>query len=289
MASISIVVRDKTPEETEISNLLKLATAQAGDKDYDSAISSLRRAYSLMETVSTEWPITTYFRLARYLHLSDRYPEAIEWLQDLHDNLDSRCDAREALYKEWGWMQGRNKPAKISKTVRNNLRRTIKQEIALYKERQQKIEQRAEKREKGKMRSSVASKTPPKTIDQTAPQERAAVLGADVGEAIFNFTQRCFIGERSKEPLDVSAEDFVFARLANGPLTVLDVHQLPSKHKRLVREILTQYVMFLELNRSLPFPPDFLDGTSHERLCPPLLQYICEHRWPFPQMLTSKQ
>lgn len=289
MASISIVVRDKTPEEAEISNLLKLATAQAGDKDYDSAIGSLRRAYSLMETVPTEWPITTYFRLARYLHLSGRYREAIEWLQDLHDNLDSRCNAREALYKEWGWMQGRNKPAKISKTVRNNLRRIIKQEIALYEERQRKILRKAEKHEKGKTRSSVAPKTSPKTVEQTVPQEREAILGADVGEVIFNFTQRCFIGEGNNEPLDVSAEDFVFARLASEPLTVLDVHQLPSKHKRLVREILTQYIMFLELNRSLPFPPGFLDGTSHERLCPPLLHYICEHRWPFPQMLTSKQ
>lgn len=289
MAIRSIVVRDKSAEELEISNLLKLATARAKDKDYDSAISSLRRAYSLMETVSAEWPITTYFRLPRYLHLSGRYPEAIEWLQDLHDKLNSRCDAREALYKEWGWIQGRNKPAKISKIVRNNLRRIIKQEIALYMERQRKIEQRAEKRDKGKARSYAVTKTSPKTIDQTAPQVSATILGSDVGEAIFNFTQRCFTGEGSKEPIDVSAENFVFARLASGPLTVIDVHRLPSKYRRLVREILTQYIMFLELNRSLPFPPDFLDGTSHERLCPPLLQYICEHRWPFPQMLTSKQ
>lgn len=289
MANTSIIVRDKTPDETEISNLLKCATAQAGDKDYDSAIGSLRRAYSLMETASTEWPINTYFRLARYLHLSGRYPDAIEWLQDLHDKLDLRCDAREVLYKEWGWMQGRNKPAKISKTVRNNIRLTIKQEIGLYKERQRKIEQKAEKREKEKTRSSIAPEIPPKRTRQTARQEMKNIQGADVGKMLFNFTQRCFIGETNKGPLDMTAEDFVFARLASGSLTVVDVHQLPSRHARLIREILTQYITFLELNRSLPFPSDFLEGTSHERLCSPLLQYICKHRWPFPQMLPSKQ
>lgn len=142
MVEISIVRRDKTPEETEISNLLKLAMTQAGDKGYDSAINSLRRAYSLMEKVSTEWPINTYFRLARYLHLSGKYQDAIDWLQGLHDSVDSVCDAREALYKEWGWMQAGNKPAKISKTLRNNLRRTIKREIQLFTGRQRKIEQK---------------------------------------------------------------------------------------------------------------------------------------------------
>lgn len=159
MASITIVARDKTPKETEISNLLKLATVQAGDKDYQSAIESLRRAYSLMETVSTEWPIRTYFGLARYLHLSGKYHEAIDWLKNLHDNVDSASDAREALYKKWGWMQG-NKPAKIPKTLRNNLRRIIKQEICLYMERQEKIENRLKKQEesKEKVRSSSTSK-----------------------------------------------------------------------------------------------------------------------------------
>lgn len=142
MVEISIVLRDKTPEETEISNLLKLATTQAGDKDYDSAINSLQRAYLLMENAPTEWPISTYFRLARYLHLSGKYHEAIDWLQRLHDNVDSACAARESLYNEWGWMQAGSKPLKISKTVRNNLRRMVKREIQLFTERQRKMEQK---------------------------------------------------------------------------------------------------------------------------------------------------
>lgn len=142
MASISIVLRDDTQEETEISNLLKLATVQAGDKDYDSAIKSLERAYSLMPTVAAEWPIKTYFRLARYLHLSGKYNEALDWLQELHDSVDLRCDAREVLYKEWGWMQSAGRSATISKTLRNTQRKLIKQEITLYKERQRKVEER---------------------------------------------------------------------------------------------------------------------------------------------------
>jgi len=113
--------------------------------------------------------------------------------------------------------------------------------------------------------------------------------GAQVAEVLYNFTQRCFIGEKSEVPLDLSAEDYVFARLINGSLNLLEVHQLPSKHRRLLREVLTQYIMFLEMNRGLPFPPGFLDGSSKEQLALPLLQYIHEHRWPFPQMLPSKQ
>lgn len=139
--NISIVSRDKTAKETEISDLLKLATVHADNKDYDSAISVLRRAYFLMEGEGAEWPIRTFFRLSRYLHLSGRYDEALEWLGNLHDNMDSKCDAKERLYKEWGWTQGNGKPMKISKALRNNLRGIIKREIALYKERQLKIEQ----------------------------------------------------------------------------------------------------------------------------------------------------
>ena len=51
---ISIGVRAKTPQELEISSLLKKATVQAKEKDYDAAIAGLLRAYSLMETVGTE-------------------------------------------------------------------------------------------------------------------------------------------------------------------------------------------------------------------------------------------
>ena len=125
-------------------------------------------------------------------------------------------------------------------------------------------------------------------ISGSTLQSAADIQGAEVVEVLYNFTQYCFIGEKDEEPLDLSAEGHVFARLINNPLTVLDVHQLPSKYRRLLREVLTQYIMFLEMNRGLPFPPEFLAGSSKEQLALPLLQYIHEHRWPFPQMLRSK-
>jgi hypothetical protein len=125
MFSTGAIVRDKAADETEISSLLKLATTQAGEKSYGEAVSSLRRAYSLMQFVATEYPIATYFRLERYLHLSGDYETTIQWLQGLYDSLDDRFSAREALYEHWGWRQSGNKPVKISKTLRNNIRKWL--------------------------------------------------------------------------------------------------------------------------------------------------------------------
>jgi hypothetical protein len=131
-------------DHEEIRNLLKRATVQANDKDYDAAIGSLSKAYALMTACSTEWPIKTYFRLARYHHLADRYEEALSWLQGLYDDVDITADARELLYKEWGWRQ-KGGFAKVSKTQRNTYRKIIDDEIVLLNTRQRKIEQRARK------------------------------------------------------------------------------------------------------------------------------------------------
>lgn len=136
--------RAKTPQELEISALLKKATVQAKDKDYDAAIAGLLRAYSLMETVYTEWGIKPYFRVARYHHLAGRYEDALSWLQGLYDNVDASFDAREKLYEKWGMMQ-KGGPLKIPKLVRDNYRNVIRKEIDLLMTRQQKIEQRLSK------------------------------------------------------------------------------------------------------------------------------------------------
>jgi len=129
-------------DHDEIRDLLKQATIHANDKDYDTAIASLSRSYGLMTTCSTEWPIKTYFRLARYHHLAGRYQEARDWLQGLYDNVDLTADAREQLYKKWGWRQ-KGGFAKISQTLRNNYRKIIDDEIVLLNTRQRKIEHRA--------------------------------------------------------------------------------------------------------------------------------------------------
>ncbi|MCL7420859.1 MAG: tetratricopeptide repeat protein [Methylobacter sp.] len=131
-------------DHAEIRELLKKATAQAKEKNYDSAISSLLRAHELMKTCSTEWGIRAYFRVARYHHLAGRYDEALQWLQQLHDNVDADADAREVLYKAWGWRQ-KGGFAKVSKKLRSTSKRLIKEEIELLKTRQQKIETRKRK------------------------------------------------------------------------------------------------------------------------------------------------
>jgi hypothetical protein len=119
-------------------------------------------------------------------------------------------------------------------------------------------------------------------------QSVAILRGTDVSEVLYNFTQCSFIGECNNEPLDLSVEVNFFARLTSSPLNLIEAHQLPPKYRRLLRELLSQYIMFLEMNRDLLFPSGFLDGSSKEQLGLPLLQYIHRHRWPFPQMLPSR-
>lgn len=110
---------------------------------------------------------------------------------------------------------------------------------------------------------------------------------SDVNEVVYNFTQRCFIGEKEPGDVDLSHEDALFKRLAAGPITQVDAHQLPSGQRRVFRELLTQHIMFLEMNKQLPFPPDFLAGSSQDRLGTNLLEYFCHYKWPFPQMLSK--
>jgi len=121
-----------------IRELLKKATAQAGEKEYDLAIASLLRAYELMKTCSTEWGLKEYFRVARYYHLAGRYDDAFKWLQQLHDRVDADADARETLYQQWGWRQ-KGGFSKVSKTIRDKKRELIEAEIALLNTRQEKI------------------------------------------------------------------------------------------------------------------------------------------------------
>lgn len=115
-----------------------------------------------------------------------------------------------------------------------------------------------------------------------------ALRGTNVAELLYKFSQRCFIGETATEPLDLSAERYVFEMLASSPISLLDVHRLSSKHRRVFREICSQYIIFLEMNRDLLFPPDFLEGSSDELLGSGILQYIADHRWPFPQLLPPR-
>lgn len=128
-----------------------------------------------------------------------------------------------------------------------------------------------------------------KKLSQSRREKKATnatLSSADVSEVIYNFTQRCFIGEKEPGDVDLSYEAALFKRLAAGPITQVEAHQLPSGQRRVFRELLTQYITFLEMNKQLPFPPDFLVGSSQDKLGTNLLEYICHYKWPFPQMLS---
>ena len=121
-------------------------------------------------------------------------------------------------------------------------------------------------------------------IGQTS---KPTLLGSDVVALVYNFTQRCFIGEEGSSDVDLSHELGLVRRLESGPISQVEAHQLPQGQRRLFRELLIQYIMFLEMNRELPFPPDFLSDSTEDQLGTNILEYICHHRWPFPQTLPK--
>lgn len=127
MASISIVVRDPTPDEARIRELLRESTDHKDEKNHDAAIACLREAYRLMAGVATAWSYKDWLRLPRCLHLAGRYDDAIAELQQLHDGLADY----EARRKQAGFIA-------MPKRVQANIRRLIKNEIAITTDREMK-------------------------------------------------------------------------------------------------------------------------------------------------------
>jgi hypothetical protein len=110
-----------------------------------------------------------------------------------------------------------------------------------------------------------------------------------VQEALYNFTQRCFIGDVPDKKIDLSYQEEFFDILKNcEELSVVRVHQLKDQHKALLRELLIQYTTFITLFNHLKFPPEFLEGSSDMKLGKNVLSYFCENKWPFPQSLEKK-
>ena len=105
----------------------------------------------------------------------------------------------------------------------------------------------------------------------------------EVQEILYAFAQRCFIGQNSTRQLRYTEQDGLFALLGEGDLTVSQAYVICEVHCDLLRELLSQYIIFLQMNQHLGFPEGFLDGSDNMRLGRPLLDYLCRHRWPFPQ------
>lgn len=113
-----------------------------------------------------------------------------------------------------------------------------------------------------------------------------------VNELIYNFTQAVFrkrVKVLKKEPLKRAHEEALFKRLSSGDsLTTNEVAGMPRRQQKLLYELLTQYIMFFQLNPELQFPNDFLDDSYNDELGVQILAYIAQHTWPYPQTLPGK-
>ncbi len=110
-----------------------------------------------------------------------------------------------------------------------------------------------------------------------------------VAEVVWNFLQAgmktCFADtpDGSVEP---AAALKVFALLENLEfLSGQEIADLGAQERVCLKLLLMQYCQFFIMFTDLWFPDDFLDGSSRSQLGKPLLRYMAEHRWPFPQML----
>ncbi|MCZ6803136.1 MAG: hypothetical protein O7D86_04180 [Proteobacteria bacterium] len=116
------------------------------------------------------------------------------------------------------------------------------------------------------------------------------IIATRVNETIYTFSQKAFRSEKLNAQLpDLSLESALFALLSSGSITRAEVKQLSKPLKNLLYHLLTQYIMFLEMNPSLSFPENFMQGSSNKCLGQPLLEYILKHRWPFPQLLAESK
>lgn len=113
------------------------------------------------------------------------------------------------------------------------------------------------------------------------------VTSEKVQEVIFDFTQRSFIGEKGKEKLNLSKEKGFFDFLKNNEIDQIKAYQMSENHRKLLRELLSQYIIFLQMNPELPFPDEFLEDSSKDVLGRSLLDYMCHYKWPFPQSIEK--
>lgn len=274
----------------EIRDLLKKATVQANDKDYDTAIASLSRAYELMATCSTEWPIKTYFRLARYHHLAGRYEEARAWLQSLYDNVDKAADARELLYKHWGWMQARDQFAKISQKLRFNRKNTIADEIDLLNTRQRKIEKKADKiRARQTMNNDIYIQYIEGCIGKSSDDCETEVLtGGEIVEALWPLNKRfqASVYRLVELPYDAGfeqeANDAIVSYVFNGD----NWSSVSLQAWRVLFERHRQAIIFFQLQENEPFVP-IPQGLSPRHYLGAVLLFLFP-QWKLPFPTSSK-
>lgn len=117
---------------------------------------------------------------------------------------------------------------------------------------------------------------------------KAMLTASQVAEPIFNFLQLAFTGQHSVDEIafeQLPAEALMLRLATAEALPIKAAMSLPNGQRKALRELLTQYVMFLTLFKELSFPEDFLVGSSDVVIGRPFLAYFAKHQWPFPQQL----
>ncbi|HML52891.1 MAG TPA: hypothetical protein PKC79_02235 [Solidesulfovibrio magneticus] len=108
-----------------------------------------------------------------------------------------------------------------------------------------------------------------------------------VQEILYNFSMfsfRDFAAKAKAVPFCEQAEARVFKILIESDkITAAEVTMLSNKDRKVLLELLTQHIMFLELAPDFTFPDGLLEGSSAMELGLPLLTYIHETAWLFPK------
>lgn len=112
-----------------------------------------------------------------------------------------------------------------------------------------------------------------------------------VVEPLYYFSQMAF-HDKTERMKEISFSHGVATRVIErlkqaGALSIKEVLEMPEPEMRVIYELMTQYIMFLTMFQDLPFPPDFLCGTNEVQLGRPLLEFLVERKFPFPQTLPQ--
>jgi len=139
-----------------------------------------------------------------------------------------------------------------------------------------------------KMENNSISAHEPKR-KQKGMKMSAEIPASNVAKILYDFIQITFGQITFPAKLSLNDENQVFHRLSTGEIGIADALSLPDSQQHIIYTLFTQYVMFLTMNEQLKFPKEILNSSTSSNIGSNLLSYICEYRWPFPQLLNSNE
>ena len=138
------------------------------------------------------------------------------------------------------------------------------------------------------IKAAVPSSRNVKGVDDRLSSGAAELPAADVQKALYDFTQSAFGNiDNEDDSLDLEAFSHTMHILRRGELSRDDVIGQSVGTRRVLRELLTQYITFMTMFPHLRFPPGFLLNSSPTSLGSDMTSYMLEHGWPYPQLLAG--